>query len=1387
MKSDPRKKNSACRMNPFLNFNKVVEELRSAFIIPVLVLVALGWGLAGSASAAIINEPMTGATAPGWVIGGSAYLTASTGVDPVGDGWLRITDLGGNEAGYGYLNSSFDISQGAVIQFDYATWGGAGDGGFGCGTTGADGYSVYLFDGSQSFSVGASGGSLGYDKKTVAPVNPGLAYGYIGTGIDEWGNFSNPTEGRTGGPGGRCNAVAVRGPYNHPSGAYYYLGGTASNIAQLAFPGQVYRPGQIGPQYRKVVIYLTPQLAPNYLRMDVYLQVGYNQPLTQVLNGLMVGRPVPATVKIGYAASTGGSNNYHEIRNLVVDPLPSSDIDLAIAKIASSPTVTQGGPVTYTVTVRNNGPSNVTANNVPIVDTVPGQITGVNWTCAGSGAACGAASGSGNNINTTVTLPLNSYATYTITGTVSASTPLGTQITNTAALTVPGGINDYNSSNNSASATVSVTGPQVSISGMAYSDSGAGGGTAHNGVRDGAEGSTAQTMYAKLFLAGNLTTALQTYTIGAAGTYTFNNVPSYDDYTIIISNVNDTNFNPAPPNGNWVYTSPANYTLNVSVAGSNLTNQNFGLWIGSRISGKVINDNGLNGSPGNANDGILNAAETGISGVTVQLKNNANTTTYDTATTDSGGNFALFTNTASATLRIYETNLAGYLSVSYNAGTTGGAYTIANDYISFAYTLYTDYTGIIFGDVQNNIFTPTSQSKNGSALAPVYYAHTFTPGSGGSVSFAVNSRTQGAWPAVAYYLDTNCNGTYDLGVDTLISGALTASAGVPICILVQENVASSATNGTTDALVTQATFTYTNSVGPVVQTYNVTDTTTVVASNLSTSTKTWTDLTNGGGDQNPLDVIQYTITLIETAGVAASGVTVVDTLPATLNSLSVVSFPAGATNSSTATQLNITGVSVPANGSATIVFNVTIAGGTAVGTTINNTATITNPAGLGATPSAPAITVSASAVAATGNKALYFYGTAGGAPGPISRSTIGNTTNVTIGNPAVVSWIQDIPMQLPMTLNPTTGGNVAVNLWLSNTTDARTRTVTVTLSCGAISLTQTPSITLNIAPSLITFNFPYVGNQTCASGNSWVFTLNNNNFNRVLTAYPVNGSPSYINLPSLNVINVNSVTAYNTPYPGIGTLASWTTGTVYLRAVVSDPFGNADITGATSTIKNPAGATIVPPSGPPPAMTEQPPARTASTKTFEYAFLPTAPAASGFWTAAVAAQEGLATETPVPPSDTRVGTFKIVPSLSVLKSAQTYSDPVNGSTNPKAIPGAVMLYTVQVTNNSYGSVDANTTVITDPIPANTMMCVSTLCSNPVMGFICSPAPVCGLTGALLKYSNDGGLSYGYPPVADSNGYDSNVTNIQITTSGPLNGASSPQSTNFSVTFKVKIK
>src|SRR3546814_7892598 len=71
-----------------------------------------------------------------------------------------------------------------------------------------------------------------------------------------------------------------------------------------------------------------------------------------------------------------------------------------------------------------------------------------------------------------------------------------------------------------------------------------------------------------------------------------------------------------------------------------------------------------------------------------------------------------------------------------------------------------------------------------------------------------------------------------------------------------------------------------------------------------------------------------------------------------------------------------------------------------------------------------------------------------------------------------------------------------------------------------------------------------------------------------------------------------------------------------------------------------------------------------------------------------------------PPRSTRTDT--LVPYTTLFRSAKTsgiVSDPVNGTTNAKAIPGARMRYCILVTNNGSGT--ATGIAIADPLPAGT--------------------------------------------------------------------------------------
>ena len=67
--------------------------------------------------------------------------------------------------------------------------------------------------------------------------------------------------------------------------------------------------------------------------------------------------------------------------------------------------------------------------------------------------------------------------------------------------------------------------------------------------------------------------------------------------------------------------------------------------------------------------------------------------------------------------------------------------------------------------------------------------------------------------------------------------------------------------------------------------------------------------------------------------------------------------------------------------------------------------------------------------------------------------------------------------------------------------------------------------------------------------------------------------------------------------------------------------------------------------------------------------------------------------------------------LTVAKTSVVVSDPVNGATNPKAIPGARVRYTITVTNS--GATSATSVELTDPIPANTTFFAGSIVVNGV--------------------------------------------------------------------------
>ena len=74
------------------------------------------------------------------------------------------------------------------------------------------------------------------------------------------------------------------------------------------------------------------------------------------------------------------------------------------------------------------------------------------------------------------------------------------------------------------------------------------------------------------------------------------------------------------------------------------------------------------------------------------------------------------------------------------------------------------------------------------------------------------------------------------------------------------------------------------------------------------------------------------------------------------------------------------------------------------------------------------------------------------------------------------------------------------------------------------------------------------------------------------------------------------------------------------------------------------------------------------------------------------------------------GNFAIVAgTISVTKVSNVISDPVNGTTNPKAIPGALVEYCILITNT--GATTVSTVNATDPLPATFTYAAGTMFSG----------------------------------------------------------------------------
>lgn len=143
-------------------------------------------------------------------------------------------------------------------------------------------------------------------------------------------------------------------------------------------------------------------------------------------------------------------------------------------------------------------------------------------------------------------------------------------------------------------------------------------------------------------------------------------------------------------------------------------------------------------------------------------------------------------------------------------------------------------------------------------------------------------------------------------------------------------------------------------------------------------------------------------------------------------------------------------------------------------------------------------------------------------------------------------------------------------------------------------------------------------------------------------------------------------------------------------------------------------------------------------------------------------------------------------SLTTVKSSFVISDPVNGTTNPKLIPGAVLSYAINVSNSGTLPVDSSSVFILDPLPA-------TLDYNGSSAVTFGNGPVAsGLSfnaATDVRWSKSATAPANFAACTDtpSAGFDPTIRYVCIRPSGVMAGATGSGQPSFTVAFQTRIK
>lgn len=250
-----------------------------------------------------------------WVVSRSS----GTFTPSIQGGRLRLTEAQSNQSTASTYQRLFPAADNLVeIQFDHYAYGG----------NGADGIALVLSDASITPQPGAFGGPLGYGYK---PGINGFAGGWLGVGIDEYGNFSG--EGGSDNIGQRRQSVAVRGSGVGTSG-YRYLHG-ACNDGTTNTSGSCLSPvvdgNNVSPAHRYKITIDSQSAGRSMVKIERNTGSGFVT-LVPAFDAAADANQasIPNNFLLSLTGSTGGSNNNHEIDDVQICALKSNPIGAQI-------------------------------------------------------------------------------------------------------------------------------------------------------------------------------------------------------------------------------------------------------------------------------------------------------------------------------------------------------------------------------------------------------------------------------------------------------------------------------------------------------------------------------------------------------------------------------------------------------------------------------------------------------------------------------------------------------------------------------------------------------------------------------------------------------------------------------------------------------------------------------------------------------------------------------------------------------------------------------------------------------------------------------------------------------------------------------------------------